>query len=107
MNLQQFGTIETGFGQAYAMLCIDKDKPNELMVHWWGDGIESHGCCFIAEPLNGELHLKPGRLYRESPTGSPFDPLESELTEVERRFQQNLKAVLRLKDGCYSGEWIP
>jgi len=41
MDQQQFGTIETTFGNASAMLCVDSDCPMEFMIHWWGDGIQS------------------------------------------------------------------
>ncbi len=105
MNLQQFGVLETEVGPAYAMLCIDQDRPRELMIHWWGEGIESHACCFLAETVKEELHLTPGTIFRESNHGAAYAPIERELTDEERMYQREVKAVLRSVDGFYSGEW--
>lgn len=103
MNLQQFGTVETEVGPAYAMLCIDRDKSSELMIHWWGQGVDPHGCCFHAEPVGQELHLTPRLIFRESQLGSTYAP--SDLTDEELWYKNNVKVVLRANDGYYTGEW--
>ncbi|MFM0158963.1 FRG domain-containing protein [Paraburkholderia sediminicola] len=36
MEKQLFGTIETRPGKANAMMCFDEDRPDEIMLHWWG-----------------------------------------------------------------------
>ena len=85
------------------MLCIDQDRLSELMIHWWGQGIDPHGCCFRAKTVGQELHLTPGVIFRESQVGSTFAP--TALTDDERFYQQNVSAVLRSQDDYYIGEW--
>lgn len=36
MDKQLFGSIETRQGKAFAMLCSDEDRPDDIMLHWWG-----------------------------------------------------------------------
>ncbi len=103
MILQQFGRIETEQGTAQAMLCIDQDRPSELMVHWWGDDIASRACLFEASNVGDEISLKPGPIFYANPDGGLYMP--QKITDEEITFRDSMTATIRSVDGYCVGEW--
>lgn len=102
--LQQFGSLETDTGKAYAMLCVDADRPNEFMVHAWGENLPSVGLLMgAAIQSDGAILLTPKNLYRTSDNGSLFLP---RLTEEEVAHLRGISALLTpAQGGGFDGEW--
>lgn len=103
LALQQFGSIETPQGLADAMLCIDDDCPNQLMIHWWGKNITARALLCDAAWRDEKLHLTPHLVFRTSEFGGIILP--TGLTQEEIEFKEKLKIELSLNAGILKGNW--
>jgi hypothetical protein len=102
-NNQLFGTIQTVEGEATAMACVDVDRPSELMLQWWGEGITPAGVLCLGSVDGATVTLKPHLVYRVE-NGSMFLP--QQLSPEEVQFKQAATATLRVQDNLLVGEWI-
>ena len=103
MELQRFGKIETAQGLADAMLCIDADQPNEIMVHWWGVGIEPKALLAEGRWDGDRLQLVPKLLYTTGNNGALY--LSPNLPHEQVEALQNARATLLKKGKTLDGEW--
>lgn len=101
-RLQRFGTIETAAGVARAMLCVDADRPDEMMLHFFGDktmpGAVLADCARDGEVIN----LTPRLLYRPDVGGGLVLP---KLNDQEIKAMKTTRAVLTEKDDSLVGVW--
>lgn len=106
MGQQFFGSVETAFGAAHAMLCIDEDRPDEFMLHIWGEAVKPTAVLLTAEWIGPAAKLTPKTIFRVSEIGNVFVPSETDLTPEERQFRSKTTATLQLKtEGGYAGTW--
>ena len=103
MELQRFGTIETAKGLADAMLCIDADRPNELMVHWWGAGIEPKALLADGNWDSDRLQLVPRLLYTTGSNGALYLP--PNLPPEQAEALHIARATLLKTGKTLEGEW--
>ncbi|WP_155935798.1 hypothetical protein [Methylibium sp. T29-B] len=105
--LQLFGIVDTGADgdKAEAMLCRDSDRPDELMVHWWGKTPEDRSAV-LAEvtEAEGEMQLKPKLWFRSAQNGELFLP--PTLNEEEEKWIQTTRGSLREVGPNLEGSWI-
>lgn len=101
-RFQRFGSIETQHGQANAMVCMDADRPTEMMLHFYGNNIKSGAVLADYTREENRIHLFPRLLFRPSETGGLYRP---NLTDQEVRAMMNTQAVLEDKDGSWEGVW--
>lgn len=102
MEHQQFGRIETAAGVANAMLCIDDDRPDEMMVSWSGADIAPAAVLADSRWEGATLHLVPRLLYQTLATGSLYLPT---LSEEQVRTIQGTSAKLVKEGDVLEGEW--
>ena len=103
LPLQLFGTVETGEENAQAMLCMDVDRPEEAMLHWWGDRTPPEAALVsFLRKSEGEIELEPKLSYRTNPNGSLLLP---ELSKLEIEHIQGFRGILQEKDEQLEGEW--
>jgi len=106
MGKQLFGSVETAYGTASAMLCIDDDQPDQFMIHIWGPAV-ANSALLMAATRDGELvKLIPTVIFRVSEQGHIYIPSEADLTQEEKLFKTH--ARVNLVDngkGGYTGEW--
>lgn len=102
LPLQRFGTIETEKGLATAMVCMDVDRPTEMMLHFYGDKINPGAVLADCIPAGNALHLTPRLLFRPAENGGLILP---KLTNNEISTLINTKAVLEEKDDSWEGVW--
>lgn len=103
MELQRFGKIETAQGLADAMLCIDADRPNEIMVHWWGAGIEPKALLADGQWDGDRLQLVPRLLYTTGNNGALYLP--PNLTPEQVEALRSARATLFKTGKTLDGEW--
>jgi FRG domain len=100
---QQFGQIETGGGVAEAMLCIDADRPSEIMLHCYGAGTTPVAALFEATKSGCRLDLTPKLIYRlDNGEGLYLPPT---LSEEELKWRDHARAFLTEAAGSFHGEW--
>ncbi len=103
--LQFFGNIDTEEGTNEAMLCMDIDRPDEAMLHFWGGATDPSGTaalfCAIKRSA-GVVELESLSAYRTSESGSLWLPI---LSESEIEYARGFRALLQEKDGSLEGEW--
>lgn len=100
---QQIGTIETQQGIASAMLCRDVDRPDEVMIHWWGANEKPQAV--LANQIEGKhrtLELIPKVIYQVDEGGGL---VLAHLSEDDRRYALGVRAILRRVGGMLTGEW--
>jgi len=101
-RLQWFGTIETAAGVAKAMLCMDGDRPDEMMLHFYGDKI-TPGAVLADCARDGEvIQLTPRFLYRPDEGGGLVLP---RLSDQEGKAMRATRAILTEKDNEVVGVW--
>jgi hypothetical protein len=103
MTLQQFGTVETAQGTAFAMLCIDADRPLEYMVHIWGPNLPSVAILADAQD-DGEsaVDLKARLLFRPLENGALHLP---RLNDDEVKRLTALTVHLERTGRGFQGSW--
>ena len=78
MSLQSFGTINTADAAVPAMLCMDANKKDEAMIHFYGD--KPGAVLTDVKQKKNELLLIPKLLYRPAENGGlwhfPITPEE-------------------------------
>ncbi len=103
LELQRFGKIETAQGLAEAMLCIDADRPNEIMVHWWGVGIEPKALLADGRWDGDRLQLVPRLLYTTGNNGALYLP--PNLPPEQYEALRTVRATLLNTGKTLEGEW--
>lgn len=103
LELQRFGKIETAQGLADAMLCIDADRPNEIMVHWWGVGIEPRALLADGRWDGDRLQLAPRLLYTTGKDGALYLPRN--LPQEQAEALRTARATLLNSGKTLEGEW--
>lgn len=102
MELQQFGQVETAKGTANAMLCIDKDRPDELLIQLWGVehelAIRFKGALREGAPVQ----LETNALFRVNDNGGLWLPA---LADEERAKLNGLQVTLTAGAGALTGQW--
>jgi hypothetical protein len=104
MKRQQFGSVQLGEKSGSAMLCMDADRPEEAMLHWWGEQIQ--GGAILAKWSAGDaggFDLSIKTLYRLTETGSVWAP--PVLSEDEKRSVTGLRVSLSQRNDQLEGEW--
>lgn len=102
-HLQRFGTIESEDGLLAMMICADHDRPNELMIHYWGGNSPAEAVLTdLTMQSDGSAVLLPRHLYRPNDLGGLWMP---RLSDEESRYLRGFRGVLRELDGAISGEW--
>lgn len=101
---QYIGNILTPQGEAHAMLCSDEDRPTELMIHWWGDGINPRAVLFESKKVGRRFELTGKQLFATAENGSLFPVLHP--TPEESTFIADIKATLQIKDMVLTGKWM-
>ncbi len=99
---QFWGEVESSAGQVSSMLCIDLDRPDEFMIHLFGEGIEHKAIFATATEDGSSLRLTPRLLYKHAANGSLILP---NLTEAEQRDMKSVTAVLQPTSSGYEGRW--
>lgn len=103
LPLQLFGTIETSQGLADAMFCMDIDRPEEAMVHWWGANIDRGAVLVrLIKKGNDVLELVPLLLYRTNDGGGLFAPI---LSDSEIEYRNGFSCILKKNEQLLEGEW--
>jgi FRG domain len=104
MSLQQFGTIETVNGVAQIMVCMDADRPNEMMVHWWKQGNEGKAALFGCEnPASDSVEYKVRLIYKVlAENGELILP---QLSFEEIQYAEGISMNLRRAGNGFEGEW--
>jgi hypothetical protein len=103
MNLQQFGNIETEQGFAGAMLCMDRDRPAEAMIHWFGEGMAARALLCNLEWRGDILNVTPSALYYTTEGGALYCPRS--LNDEERIAVRTTRGRLHNSNGGLEGEW--
>ena len=106
MGKQLFGSVETAYGTASAMLCIDDDQPDQFMIHIWGSAVANSALLMAATRDGKVVKLIPTVIFRVSEQGHIYIPSEADLTQEEKLFKTH--ARVNLVDngkGGYTGEW--
>lgn len=103
MELQYFGTVQTGELVLDAMLCRDIDKPAEAMVHVWSNEIRRAFLCDCEIESNSCL-LVPRTFFSVSEHGGIY--LSEVPQELKYKFHTTRAKLALNQDGCYWGSWI-
>ena len=103
MKLQQFGHVETENGSASAMLCVDRDCRDELLIQLWGAdtdfAVRFKGALIEGTPVD----LEPTALFRINDRGGLWLP---KLSEAEITRLKALHVTLTAEDGALTGQWV-
>ena len=108
MELQLFGDLDTiSQGKAKAMLCRDRDRPNEMMIHWHFDdkSLAGFAGAVLCEATwkGGIAKVVPRFLYRVDAAGAlQFVPRP---TDKESSYLISTYCQLEERDGVLHGEW--
>lgn len=101
--LQLFGSIERGEETVRAMLCMDIDRTDEVMLHLCSNTAPAAGLFRFLRKGNGAIELEPIALYRTNENGGLWLP---KLSESESRDFQGFRGILiEKKDESLEGEW--
>jgi hypothetical protein len=103
LRLQRFGSIETQGGEALAMLCIDADRPNEMMLHFFGDNVKPGAVLAECRREANTIHLTPKLLYRANAGGGLILP---ELKDHEIVAMRTTRAILVDEKDSLVGGWV-
>jgi FRG domain len=103
-HLQYFGTIRTVAGKADALLCVDKDRPLEAMVHWFGQGIPNRAVLCDLVEHGDAIQATPRGLYYTNDRGGLYVP--EKIADEELAEMKTTRASLqRHSNGDLQGEW--
>lgn len=85
------------------MLCMDVDRPDEAMLHWWGEKTIPAGALLqFLRKSDGLIELKPIAAYRTNDSGGLWLP---KLTETEIELLLGFHGILQEENGSFKGEW--
>ncbi|SEP11583.1 FRG domain-containing protein [Nitrosovibrio sp. Nv6] len=103
-SLQLFGTIRTADEILNAMLCMDIDRPDEAMMHWWGE--KTNSAAVLVRLLRGNneaVRLEPLDIYGINQYGGlRLD----KLSDVDAGYVQGFSATLQEKNKMLVGKWV-
>jgi len=103
MKLLQVGNIQTESEKLKAMLCIDADRPNEVMVHWWGEEAPAGAALTkVSTTGDGMLNFSPFLLFKTNQNGGMILATPQEASE--RGFFDYRMRLSADGDGLL-GEW--
>jgi hypothetical protein len=103
LPLQLFGSIETDEGNREAMLCMDIDRPDEAMLHFWGGTSNPAGALLCAFKRDSDtVELESLVVFRTNENGSLGKP---SLTTNEIDYVRGFRALLHNDKGQLDGEW--
>ena len=105
LPLQLFGTIEDIEGLTLeAMLCVDRDCPDEAMLHWWGESNSGTGGALVKlmQNASGVIDIKPLKLYRTNERRGLFLP---NLNQSEVEYFQGFYGNIQQINNSFEGEW--
>ena len=90
-------------GDMQSMLCIDRDRPTEVMLHIFGSDTQA---AILADQtsIDGKMELTPRVFYRTNAGGSPYYP--PLLEEQELAWMRAGRAHLVHANGEWHGEWV-
>ncbi|RQT48500.1 FRG domain-containing protein [Burkholderia cepacia] len=105
MDKQLFGTIETRAGKAHAMMCFDEDRPDVLMLHWWGvPGQATVAVVGRRISQQGDVsEYQAVRLLSHDEQGKVIEPPVDEAT---RRLMLSTRATLKSTRSGITGTWL-
>lgn len=103
LALQHIGNIETEEETASSILCMDADRPNEAMIHWWGEKTKPAAILVnLSKVGDNTIELQPRLLYRTGDNGGLFLPA---LTKEEQGWVRNTRATLQATENGLEGHW--
>ncbi|MBW5804946.1 FRG domain-containing protein [Burkholderia sp. COPS] len=105
MEKQLFGSIETRQGKAFAMMCCDEDRPDEIMLHWWGVP-ETHAVAVLGRRVaqRGNVsEFQAAKLFTLNQHGNVFEP---PVGERAQRLMLSTRAMLKATRSGMSGTWL-
>lgn len=87
------------------MMCMDIDRPDEAMLHFWGGSTEPAGAALLRvfKKRVGVVELEVIAVYRTNEIGGLWMPT---LSESEFEYVRGFRALLEEKDGLLEGEWM-
>ncbi len=98
---QMIGKIETPEGGLVGMLCVDEDRPDEWMIHVWGQGNEM--AILAKASVEGDVTtLTPMNLFRPAANGNLILP---NLTGEEITWMLQTRATLSRQGNELAGTW--
>ncbi|WP_429404530.1 FRG domain-containing protein [Paraburkholderia sp. MM5482-R1] len=105
MDRQLFGTIETRPGKANVMMCFDEDRPDEIMLHWWGvAGEPTVAALGRRVSQEGDVsEYQAIRLFSHDERGQVIEPPVDEDT---RRLLRSTRASLKATRTGLRGTWL-
>ena len=101
--LQRFGTIETQAGLANAMLCMDADRPDEMMLHYYGGQVEAGAVLVNCNRDGNAIKLIPRVLYRSDANGGNLVPANANDPDVAA--MATTRAILKEEGDSLTGLW--
>jgi hypothetical protein len=104
MTQQYYGEIYLTDGKADAMMCEDSDRPNEVVVHWWGPNIKPRAV--LAERIriaDRTFKFEIKSVYDTDKLGSLR--LE-ELSAEDLEYIKGVQVTIVEQDSELSGHWI-
>lgn len=105
MDKQLFGSIETRQGRATAMMCSDDDRPEDIMLHWWGAGNQSAPVAVWARRTAQRANVaefQVVKLFSHDERGQVIEPSVDENT---RRLMLSTRASLKTTRSGINGTW--
>lgn len=104
MEKQLFGSIETRLGKAFAMMCCDEDRPDDIMLHWWGvPGQPAVAAWGKRVAQRGDVSdFQAVKFFSHDERGNV---IESPLDEQAQRLMRSTLATLKTTRNGMSGVW--
>ena len=106
MTQQWIGNIQTPDGSCMSMLCIDRDRPSEAMIHWWGQPDQVPAAALVEIDWSGQdqATLVPKLLYGPRPENGEIWLVSAQAAQ-DADFLGYRGKMRRLKNGALRGEW--
>ncbi|RAS19610.1 FRG domain-containing protein [Paraburkholderia bryophila] len=104
MEKQLFGTIETRHGKALAIMCSDEDRPDDVMIHWWGIAGQPTVAVLgrrVAQ-RGSESDFQVVKLFAHDERGKVIEPPGDAHT---RRLTLSTRATLKSTRSGMTGTW--
>ncbi|KQP12032.1 FRG domain-containing protein [Pseudorhodoferax sp. Leaf265] len=106
MANQQFGTIETPDGPLRSIICMDEDRPNEAVMHWWGNEATTASGALVELHWTSEYEAQViPRLSLSSDSASGEITVPQLSAELQAYFNGYSAKLRRLKNRSLKGEW--
>ena len=104
MERQLFGTIETRQGKAHAMMCCDEDRPDDMMIHWWGVAGQPAVAAWARRvgQRDGASEYQAVKFFSHDENGQV---IESRLDEKARQLMLSTRASLKATKYGMAGTW--